>query len=190
MEIYKITKPEEKTLLRGLSQKQAYQLEKEILLLLEKNFKCVCGQNTYHFPKIVSFLDTKYRLKLTNCGHSLDKIREKIKISNKNEQIKCIVTNLKKSNIQHLDMVLSGKNICLDTNGTLSVIDFDIASIKKSFLSTQIQDRFEMYTNQKTKEWYCKTGNLKHFPPQYTEEKVIDYYNFLTERLQEILRNF
>lgn len=189
MEIFKITKPKKKTFLRGLSQKQAYLLEKEILLLLEKNFKCVCGQNTYHFPKIVSFLDPKYRLKLTNCGHSLDKIREIIKIPNKDEQIKCIVMNLKKSNIQHLDMVRSGKNICLNTNGTLSVIDFDIASIKKSFLSTEIQDRFEMYTNQKTKEWFYETGNSK-LAPQYTNKKITDYYSFLTERLKEILRNF
>jgi hypothetical protein len=189
MEIYKITKSEEKTILRGLSQKQAYQLEKEILLLLEKNFKCVCGQNTYHFPKIVSSLDTKYRLKLTNCGHSLDKIREKIKISNKNEQIKCIVTNLKKSNIQHLDMVLSGKNICLNTNGILSVIDFDIASIKEDFLSTELKDRFEIFTNQKTKEWFYETGNLK-LAPQFTNKKITDYYSVLTETLQKILHNF
>lgn len=86
-------------------------------------------------------------------------------------------------------MVLSGKNICLNTNGILSVIDFDIASIKEDFLSTELKDRFEIFTNQKTKEWFYETGNLK-LAPQFTNKKITDYYSVLTETLQKILHNF
>lgn len=186
MEIEKITKPNKKTFLRGLSQKQAYQLEKKILLLLETNFKCVCGLNTYHFPKIVSCVDVEYKFKLTNCGTSLDVTPKESKIPNQDEQINCIVENMKKSNIQHLDVVNTGQNICLDTDGTLSVIDFDIASINEVFLSTEIQDRFEMSTNQKPQEWYAENELLHLYKGLHVEE----FYSYIGRRLRKILYHF
>ena len=45
------------------------------------------------------------------------------------EQIECIIYNLKKCKIKHFDMHPSGKNICLNKRGIISIIDFDMVSI-------------------------------------------------------------
>ena len=121
----------------GLTRKEAFNLEKNCLKILNSNFKCLCDVNCDHFPKIISCYPDKYKFVLSNCGYSFDKYeslvkKKKIKpiiIKNMEEQIDCIIYNLKKCKIKHLDMHLSGKNICLNKKGILSLIDFDIASI-------------------------------------------------------------
>ena len=111
MEIEKQTDGRKKN--ANLSMKQAYQLEKDCLLLLEKNYKCICGLNAHHFPRIISCIDDECKFKMTNCGSALHLITTQVKIIKPKEQIACIIENLKKNEIQHLDMRLSGKNICI-----------------------------------------------------------------------------
>tara|TARA_Y100001970_G_C13865252_1_gene666217 strand:- start:67 stop:552 length:486 start_codon:yes stop_codon:yes gene_type:complete len=60
---------------------------------------------------------------------------------NMEEQVDCIVHNLKKCGIRHLDMHLTGKNICVNDQSIISVIDFDIAAIGNSYRSEQLAER-------------------------------------------------
>lgn len=113
----------------------------------------MCGVRGSHFPKIITCNLEKYKFILTNCGYSLDKYEllvktKKIKpiiIKNVDEQIECIIYNLKKCKIQHLDMVYNGKNICINNKGIISLIDFDIASIDNNYKSEEIRNRANGY---------------------------------------------
>ena len=138
----KITKNLKRNYWSGLSRVAGYNLEKDCLLLLEKNFECTCGLGSYHFPIIKNYIDDEYKFELSDCGTSLDIYQKKIineeinpyKIYKLEEQIECIIKNL----IKHLDMHLSGKNICITEDGIISLIDFDIASIDDFYLSKKI----------------------------------------------------
>jgi hypothetical protein len=127
----------------GLTRKKGFNLEKDCLIILNSNFKCLCDGKCSHFPKILSCNKDEYTFTLSNCGYSLDKYEllvktKKIKpiiIKNMKEQIECIIYNLKKCKIKHLDMHPSGKNICINNKGIISLIDFDIASIDNNYKS-------------------------------------------------------
>lgn len=61
------------------------------------------------------------------------------------EQIECIIYNLKKCKIKHLDMHSNGKNICINKKGIISLIDFDIAAIDNNYQSIKIKDSANVY---------------------------------------------
>ena len=132
----------------GLTRKEAFNLEKNCLTILNSNFKCLCDVKCEHFPKIIYCNLDKYKFVLSNCGYSFNKYEllvktKKIKpitIKNMEEQIECIIYNLKKCKIKHLDMHPCGKNICLNKKGILSLIDFDIASIDNKYKSIKKKD--------------------------------------------------
>ena len=134
----------------GLSVYQSFELENQCLKLINDNFKCKCTcQKNNHFPKIISCNKTNFNFELSDCGISFNNykrfVKQKkikpIKIVNLDEQIECIVNNLKKNKIKHLDMTLCGKNLCINRNGIISLIDFDIAAIDDKFMSKKIKDR-------------------------------------------------
>ena len=119
----------------GLSRKEEFLLEKTCLEKINSNFKCLCNNKARHFPQIVS--SSNGNLKLSNCGVSLNNYKnylrnkeiDPIKISDLDQQIDCILENLKKNQIKQLDMCFDGKNLCVSKTGILSLIDFNIASI-------------------------------------------------------------
>ena len=116
-----------------------YLIEKKCLLKLEKNYKCICGGYN-HFPKIIKSYDIFNTFVLTYHGNSCNNIKEKIKIENSQKQINCIMQNLKRSNILHNDTVPSGKNLCVDKNGVISLIDFGIVKIGKNIKEEEYED--------------------------------------------------
>ena len=63
------------------------------------------------------------------------------------EQLKCIIYNLKKCKIKHLDMHPNGKNLCINERGIISVIDFDAAVINNNYKSKKIKDSANKYKN-------------------------------------------
>ena len=80
----------------------------------------------------------RYLLFLSNCGVSLDNDFEfeiPTNFSFYEKQIDCIIHNLKKNKIIHLDMSTSGKNLCISAKGIISMIDFDIVKYKNYDLS-------------------------------------------------------
>jgi predicted Ser/Thr protein kinase len=116
----------------GLSKYDSYKIEKRCLERLQKNYKCICKKKSNHFPKIIDYNDNKRVLKMTHLGETLRNISNN-KFKNKNinfeEQINCIDYNLKKAKVNHLDMHLSGKNMVINDDSILGVIDFDLATI-------------------------------------------------------------
>ena len=141
----------------GLTNKEQYILEKTCLEKLNNNFRCLCKNKCRHFPKIISASGGV--LKLTNCGVSLNNYKNYVKnneidpivIKNKEEQVKCILHNLEKNKVKHLDMVINGKNLCVSETGVLSLIDFNIASINNEYKTDQIKNRLNAYGIENSK---------------------------------------
>lgn len=152
----------------GLNKKQEFILEKACLEKLNNNFKCLCRNKCRHFPSIVSISNGS--LKLSNCGVSLNNYKnlvknkeiDPIRIKNVEEQINCILNNLEKNNIKHLDMCLDGKNLCVSKTGVLSLIDFNIASIDDKYTTDKIKARLQNYGNdRKSYNKYMKSRTIQ-----------------------------
>ena len=167
--IIKITKNMKINPWNGLTRKEGFDLEKDCLIILNSNFKCLCDIKCEHFPKIISYNADKYKFILSNCGCSLDKYEllvktKKIKpiiIKNMKEQIECIIHNLKNCKIKHLDPASvrhgrPGENICINNKGIISLIDFDIASIDNNYKSEEIKNRANTYDKD---GYYIKLKN-------------------------------
>lgn len=109
-----------------LTRKEAAEYEKNILIRLNKNFECICKKKKdNHFPIYHKDMMTgrgHLGLVLSNCGNNLRQSPNQ-NIDDIEEQIDCIVYNMKKSNIIQLDIGYKGNNLCVK-NGTLSMIDF------------------------------------------------------------------
>jgi len=171
--ISKVTRKLKKNPFNGLTREQGFEFEKECLFLLQKNFECTCGLECNHFPIINNSINKLYKMFITDCGISLDKYKKLIEkdnlepyeIKKQNEQINCIISNLKKCKIKHLDMHPSGKNMCINKNGIVSLIDFDIAIIDNNPLSKQISKRIMYYKNED------------------------DYYTQLEQKINEIIKD-
>ena len=131
----------------GLKIEASYNLEKKCLILLEKNYECICGLKCNHFPVIKSFDDEAKIFTLSNNGYTLPDYRRKryakkikrIIIKNKKNQIDCIIQNMKKSKVKHYDLHHNGKNVCINEQGVISIIDFDIAVINDNPLTKEIE---------------------------------------------------
>lgn len=131
----------------GLSSDQAFYLEVVSLSQLNaaKEF------NRFHhfpFPILIEASELDFTIKISHCGWSLDQLKsskEKIKIENTKSQIENIVALLMKSGVMHLDLRPDGKNICVDSLGNLSLIDFDIVVLSDERpLSWQIKRRMDI----------------------------------------------
>lgn len=131
----------------GLTRKEGFDLEKDCLTILNSNFECLCDVKCEHFPKIISYNEDKYKFIFSNCGYSLDKYKLLLKkkvikpiiIQNMEDQIDCIIYNLKKCKIKHLDIHYNGRNICINNKGIISLIDFDLASIDNNYKSKTLK---------------------------------------------------
>ena len=132
----------------GLYLSEYMQLEKECLEMLENNYKCKCKKKRSHFPKIIKVDLQNSEFELTDQGKSIDiliKKKKKMKIPDIDDQIDCILDNLNRNKIRHLDLHDSGKNVCVDKHGTISLIDFDVASIGSNYLSITLHERANKY---------------------------------------------
>ena len=115
----------------GLNRMEAFLLEKECLTLLNNNFKCICSKPRTHFPKITECDPNKFEFELTHCGVTVDNFGDgfahKVFKRSAAEQMECIIQNLKTNKIVHYDIAL--RNLCINEDGDLSLIDFDVATI-------------------------------------------------------------
>ena len=153
----------------GLQASNTNMLERMCLDSLKKNFKCQCNKKRLHFPEILSLdeNDEQYFIEMTHKGKSILSIRKKdvnkLKEVNKlngnklefNNQINCMLSNLRRSNVFHADMHSSGKNMTITDDGDLALIDFDIAYINNFKPKHSKINRINKYMN--------KTNNYKQF---------------------------
>lgn len=119
----------------SLQPEQGFNLQTIALDKLNSNYSCCCkSSNTprEHFPKLVQFDSTSNTVVMSNCGTDLSRVgtRESIFSSLTNqeilEQVRCIVINLTRAGIKHLDCPPNGQNVCWDpSTKTISLIDFD-----------------------------------------------------------------
>ena len=132
---------------------ESYSLEKKALKLLNNNYICECSNHRNHFPKIIQYNDKENILLLTINGLSLEGYDKFLKFVSKysfipklegiEKQIDCINNNLKRNKIIHLDIL--PKNVCIDTDGTISLIDFDLCVINDKPEGIQITNRYNHY---------------------------------------------
>lgn len=90
------------------------------------------------------------------------------------EQIECIIYNLKKCKIKHLDIYPNGRNICINNKGIISLIDFDIASIDNNYKSEKIKNRANEYDKD---DYYIKfKKQLISIISQFMKQADITYF--------------
>ena len=106
---------------------KSYQKEKYCLQKLESNYKCICKKKCNHFPKIVSYNDKLNIIVMTHHGYDCKYLNRLIKVPDHKKQVECIVSNLKNSNLSQNDML--PKNICINSKGVITLIDYDLAKI-------------------------------------------------------------
>tara|TARA_B110001469_G_scaffold125498_1_gene141027 strand:+ start:976 stop:1317 length:342 start_codon:yes stop_codon:yes gene_type:complete len=97
---------------------------------------------------------------MTHTGKSINNLNENdLQKLKKNldidEQINCILYNLKKAKVYHNDMHPSGKNLTINEEGDIALIDFNIAytdgfSAKKSNINTLLKSVKDKNDNIKT----------------------------------------
>ena len=137
---------------------EGFNLEKKCIRKLNNNFKCICITKCNHFPILKKCDKYNHTFVLSNCGLSIDKYIQMVKmgqikpykLKNYNKQIDCILSNLNKCKIQHLDVVTVpwGKNLCINKKGILSLIDFDFATINNVYakgLTKRLKYRVKRY---------------------------------------------
>jgi len=65
------------------------------------------------------------------CGTDFTKLPKPYRIPDVEKQVNCIIDNLTRAKVYHLDYHESGKNLCyLPESQTLCLIDFDIALLQ------------------------------------------------------------
>lgn len=104
---------------------------KKLELRMEDEIKCLEALKKYDIAPIF-YKKEKNNIYMSDCGISFRSLKKNIVIKNINEQINNIVECLKKEKIMHNDMHLDGKNLCVDKNGKIYIIDFDMCTINYS----------------------------------------------------------
>ena len=111
----------------GLTATQAFFLELDCLARINQ---VVSAQNTTrHFPTLHGFDVDNLSLELSFDGVSLNNLSSQQVVPDAEAQIDTIVATLERANICHLDIHESGKNLLVDSEGRLTLIDFNRAVI-------------------------------------------------------------
>jgi len=127
---------------------KSFRRETQCLTLLEKNFINEPKINHYPFPKII--ISKLLNITMTYCGDNLkllQKKHRKQKIDTKqwltdnldynylHTTFECITNNLVKNKIKHKD--INGKNICIDKNYNMHLIDFEYTELQSPDLDPE-----------------------------------------------------
>lgn len=126
----------------GLAHDQAMYIEGKCLELLKRS-----NNGKHHpFPVLLDFCTDDNFILMSDCGTSIDKLRESrnlIVVPEYERQIANMIATMQKAGVFHLDLHADGKNICVSEHGSLFLIDFDIAAISnENILSYQISERY------------------------------------------------
>jgi tRNA A-37 threonylcarbamoyl transferase component Bud32 len=136
----------------GLTPIEAFELE----------LACYKRLSSYdNFPILINYDKKSFQLFLEDCGINLmSYFKSKKRFRKKNEifaklevdidsiqrQVETIIKTLNDNNIVHLDLSKPGKNLCFK-NGSIYLIDFNIAVIDNNPLSKEINDLYDNFLN-------------------------------------------
>lgn len=130
-------------LISGLTARQAFFLEASCLIRLQEH-----GEGARHFPAPVALDPVGHRITMTRQGTSLDLLdppqraeRAALIRGDHRDQLRLIVETLERARVVHLDMHPNGRNIAVCEAGTISLIDFDMATIDGHAFSGEIARR-------------------------------------------------
>ena len=153
----------------------AYNKEVTALELLEENFINEPKIDHYPFPKILSkglctekhvrrgeLISDCYMITMTHCGidgreNNINNKRN-IEPNNLYNTVECIINNLRNIRLMHKD--ITRRNICINKNGDVSLIDFD-----HCHSSGKSADRWE----KQVKDFY-KKPDLNHLKETLTQD--------------------
>lgn len=132
----------------GVDAEQAYFLETESLRRLALLKQERGDKNSSPFPKLLSASNEDLSITISDCGISLDALaigEVPAQIPDHKAQVDYIVDCLLEAGVLHLDLRPDGKNLCVDEQGRLSLIDFDIVALDGTQPhSYQIKRRLDM----------------------------------------------
>ena len=144
--------------------KLAFDDEIRALRLLQNDYKCRCIPMRNHFPILKNLICLPIPhlqiIGTNNKGVTLENIletKENIYIPDIHKQCACICENLERSNIEYLDS--RPRNICIDGNGTISLIDFGVVRIKGMC------------------QYACQVELQKQFHKRVIDHSIVDNYN-------------
>jgi len=119
----------------GLTDRQMFTLELDCLMRVNEVINSE-GLNR-HFPKLISFDMDNLKIVMSSTGTALASLSEVRDCSNLEFQVKTISYTLSRSGVQHADIV--PRNVTIDPDGIISLIDFDISSIDGCFVNKKIE---------------------------------------------------
>jgi len=151
-----------------------FEKEKNCLTLLEKNFINEPKINHYPFPKIINC--ENLNITMTYCGIDLTLLErqhrkkrsliikhwtqqkprrlfiDNLDYNNLHNTIQCIINNLKINSIIHKD--ISKKNLCIDKNNNIHLIDFERSTIGNSKWREKKRDIYLDSAREKISEMF------------------------------------
>lgn len=123
----------------GTYKKYTDRFEIESLNLLKNT--CTCGRGP-HFPCLISLQDNV--IEITNCGESIQSSNINITdIHDYDIQLDCIFNSLSNANIIYTD--ITTKNICVDRQNRISLIDFEGITFKHYSDLDYLQSTTQLY---------------------------------------------
>ena len=153
----------------GLDALKTSKLEYDALKRLES---VISPCQHYRFPKVIKLEGPT--ISTTSIGTSLDfaSDEQKDKISNVDEQLKCILSHLKQAKVRHLDIKCGNMGV---ENGILKMLDFGISTIDHNPLSSvlkKMDDEFMEDAKYETflKEYFKKCINERKKTVSYPKE--------------------
>lgn len=139
-------KSRDRVLWSGLDKEQAFFTEVESLRRVNKNDFKLDGR--HHFPRLVSVDNDGFSFEMEEVGISIKELDEKIRVEDIETQVDSIIKTLEFSKVVHLDMHEKGKNITIDSNGILYLIDFDIACLDEKMMSKKVELRYQKFIEE------------------------------------------